>query len=192
MAESINLSEIVNAWLARSGDVCLSSLINTILYAVSIAAAAYHWKMLQRFKKPAAKQGFWLLVIFILSIFGINKQLDFQVLLVEIGRPIALQSGWYESRRIVQAVFAFALTGIAGLFAVMMLFLVRRHWRNNILALLGLLILCFYGIMEAMSQSHVGCSLNLYEQWSFRLTDVIEMTGILLILANTLIRRKRE
>ncbi len=192
MAESINLSEIVNAWLARSGDVCLSSLINTILYAVSIAAAAYHWRMLQRFKKPAAEQGFWLLVIFILSIFGINKQLDFQVLLVEIGRPIALKSGWYESRRIVQAVFAFVLTGIAGLFAVMMLFLIRRHWRNNILALLGLLILCFYGIMEAISQSHVGCSLELYEQWSFRLTDVIEMTGILLILANTLIRRKRE
>ena len=192
MAESINLSEIVNAWLARSGDVCLSSLINTILYAVSIAAAAYHWRMLQRFKKPAAKQGFWLLVIFILSIFGINKQLDFQVLLVEIGRPIALKSGWYESRRIVQAVFAFVLTGIAGLFAVMMLFLIRRHWRNNILALLGLLSLCFYGIMEAISQSHVGCSLELYEQWSFRLTDVIEMTGILLILANTLIRRKRE
>jgi len=191
MAESINLSE-VNAWLARSGDVCLSSLINTILYAVSIAAAAYHWRMLQRFKKPAAEQGFWLLVIFILSIFGINKQLDFQVLLVEIGRPIALKSGWYESRRIVQAVFAFVLTGIAGLFAVMMLFLIRRHWRNNILALLGLLILCFYGIMEAMSQSHVGCSLELYEQWSFRLTDVIEMTGILFILANTLIRRKRE
>lgn len=191
MAESINLSE-VNAWLARSGDVCLSSLINTILYAVSIAAAAYHWRMLQRFKKPAAEQGFWLLVIFILSIFGINKQLDFQVLLVEIGRPIALKSGWYESRRIVQAVFAFVLTGIAGLFAVMMLFLIRRHWRNNILALLGLLILCFYGIMEAISQSHVGCSLELYEQWSFRLTDVIEMTGILFILANTLIRRKRE
>ena len=191
MAESINLSE-VNAWLARSGDVCLSSLINTILYAVSIAAAAYHWRMLQRFKKPAAEQGFWLLVIFILSIFGINKQLDFQVLLVEIGRPIALKSGWYESRRIVQAVFTFVLTGIAGLFAVMMLFLIRRHWRNNILALLGLLILCFYGIMEAISQSHVGCSLELYEQWSFRLTDVIEMTGILFILANTLIRRKRE
>lgn len=192
MTQSINLAEIINAWLAGSGDACLSSLINTLLYAISIAAAAYHWKMLQRFKKPAAERGFWLLVILILSIFGINKQLDFQVLLVEIGRPIAMKSGWYESRRIVQAVFAFVLTGIVGLFAVMLLFLVRRHWRNNILALLGLLILCFYGIMEAMSQSHVGCSLDLYEQWSFRLTDIIEMAGILLILANTLIHRKRE
>ncbi|HPT70402.1 MAG TPA: hypothetical protein PKW50_09660 [Syntrophomonas sp.] len=192
MAQSITLSEIVNTWLARSGDACLSSLINTILYAVSVAAAAYHWKMLQRFKKPITEQCFWLLVIFILSIFGLNKQLDFQVLLIEIGRPIAMKSGWYESRRIVQAVFAFVLTGIVGLFSVMLLFLVRRHWRNNIVALLGLLILCFYGIMEAMSQSHVGCSLDLYEQWSFRLTDIIEMTGILLILANTLIRQKRE
>ncbi|MEN6331990.1 MAG: hypothetical protein ABFD57_08385 [Smithella sp.] len=192
MVQSAALSEIVRAWLARSGDAYFSSLINTVLYAVSILAAAYRWKMLQRIKAPFAEQVFWLLVILILFVFGINKQLDLQVLLVEIGRPIAMKSGWYESRRIVQALFAFVLTGIAGLFAAMMVFLVRRHWRNNVLALLGLLILFIYGIMETMSQSHVGCSLDSYGKWGFRLPDMIEMAGILLILANALIHRKKE
>ena len=192
MVQSAALSEIVNAWLARSGDAYISSLINTVLYAVSILAAAYRWKMLQRIKAPFAEQVFWLLVILILFVFGINKQLDLQVLLVEIGRPIAVKSGWYESRRIVQALFAFVLTGIAGLFAAMMVFLVRRHWHDNLLALLGLLILCIYGIIETMSQSHVGFSLDSYEKWGFRLTDMIEMAGILLILANTLTHRKKE
>ena len=192
MVQSAALSEIVNAWLARSGDAYLSSLINSVLYAVSILAAAYRWKMLQRIKAPFAEQIFWLLVILILFIFGINKQLDLQVLLVEIGRPIALKSGWYESRRIVQALFAFVLTGIAGLCAAMMLFLVRRHWRDNVLVLLGLLILCIYGVMETMSQSHVGCSFDSHEKWGFRLPDMIEMAGILLILANTVIHRKNK
>lgn len=192
MVQPAALWEIVNAWLARSGDDYLSSLINTVLYAVSILAAAYRWKMLQRIKALFAEQVFWLLVILILFVFGINKQLDFQVLLVEIGRPIAMKSGWYESRRIVQAFFAFVLTGIAGLFAAMMVFLVRRHWHDNVLALLGLLTLFIYGIMETMSQSHFGLSLDSYEKWGFRLTDMIEMAGILLILANTLIHRKKE
>lgn len=191
MVQPDALSEIVRAWLARSGDDYFSSLINTVLYAVSILAAAYHWKMLQRKKEPFAEQVFWLLVILILFVFGINKQLDLQVLLVEIGRPIAVKSGWYESRRIVQALFAFVMTGIAGLFAVMMVFLVRRHWHDNVLALFGLLILSIYGIIETMSQSHVGFSLDSYEKWGFRFTDMIEMAGILLILANTLIHRKK-
>lgn len=192
MVQSAALSEIIRAWISRSGDAYLSSLINTILYAVSIPAAAYRWKMLQRIKAPFTEQVFWLLVILILFVFGINKQLDLQVLLVEIGRPIAVKSGWYESRRLVQTLFAFVMTGIAGLCAAIMLFLVRRHWRDNVPVLLGLLILFIYGIMETMSQSHVGCSLDSYEKWGFRLPDMIEMAGILLILTNTLIHRKKE
>ena len=192
MVQSAALSEIVRAWLARSGDAHFSSLINTVLYAVSIPAAAYRWKMLQRIKAPFTEQVFWLLVILILFVFGINKQLDLQVLLVEIGRPIAMKSGWYESRRIVQALFAFVMTGIAGLCAAMMVLLVRRHWRDNVPVLLGLLILFIYGIVETMSQSHIGCSFDSYEKWGFRLPDMIEMAGILLILANTLIHRKKE
>jgi hypothetical protein len=47
MLQSITLSEIVNAWIVRAGDTYLSSLINTVLYAVSFPAAAYQWKTLR-------------------------------------------------------------------------------------------------------------------------------------------------
>lgn len=192
MIEYSTLSEIAKAWLARSGDTYLSSLANTALYAVAIGVAAYRWKMLQRIKAPLAEQVFWLLVILILLILGINKQLDLQILLTEIVRPIAIKNGWYESRRIAQALFAFVLTGFAGIFAVVMALLVRRHWRDNVLALFGLLILFIYGIIETMSQSHVGFRLNSHEKWGVRLTDIIEMAGILLILVNALYNRKKE
>jgi hypothetical protein len=185
-------SEIVNAWLARSGDPYLSSLINSILYAVAILVAAYRWTIMQRTKASSREQIFWLLVIFILFFFGINKQLDFQVLLVEIGRPIAMKGGWYEYRRIVQALFALCVTGIVGLFATFMVFLVRKHWRQNILALTGLMILCGYAVIETIALGHVGFSLNTDEKWGFRLTDMIEMPGILLIFANALIYQKKK
>jgi hypothetical protein len=65
-----------------------------------------------RTKAPADEQAFWLLAI--LFVGGINKQPDFQVLLVEIGQPIVLKSGWFEYCRIVQALFAFFLIGSFG------------------------------------------------------------------------------
>ncbi|MEN6375209.1 MAG: hypothetical protein ABFD75_10590 [Smithella sp.] len=68
MVQSTALSEIVKAWLARSGDAYFSSLINTLLYAVSILAASYRWKMLQKIKAPFAEQVFWLLVVLILFV----------------------------------------------------------------------------------------------------------------------------
>jgi hypothetical protein len=192
MDQSTAFSEIFNAWIARSGDAYLSSLINTVLYAVSILAAAYQWKMLQRTKAPAGEQAFWLLVIFIFFVLGINKQLDFQVLLVEIGRPIAMKGGWYEYRRIVQALFAVFLIGAFGLFVTLMVFLVRRHWRYHVLALAGVFILCIYAVIETTSISHVGFSLHADDKQIFRLTDMIEMSGILLIFANAVIYRKKE
>jgi hypothetical protein len=44
MVQSATFSEIVNIWLARSGDAYLTSHINTFLYALSLFAAAHRWK----------------------------------------------------------------------------------------------------------------------------------------------------
>ena len=52
-----------------------------------------------------------------LIVLGINKQLDFQTLLTEIGRKIAHAQGWYEQRQEVQVIFVslLMLIGAAGL-----------------------------------------------------------------------------
>lgn len=185
------LSEIMNAWLARAGDAYLSSFFNSVLYAVCLLAYAWRWKTLRRLQAPVTEQVFWFMIILILFVLGVNKQLDLQVLLVEIGRPIARESGWYESRRIVQGLFTLWIAGMAGTFAVWMIFLIRRHWRQYITALLGLLVLFIYVIVETASQSHIGWNFTAHEKWGVRLTDLVEMTGILLILANAFIPRKK-
>jgi hypothetical protein len=184
-------AKIINAWLARAGDDYLSSWINTALYAVTALATAYRWKRLRRADAPRPEQTFWLFVLMTLLALGLNKQLDFHVLLIEIGRPIAEQGGWYGYRRVVQAVFACFLAGAVVLFTAGMVYGLRRHWRGNLAALAGFFILCVYVVFETTSLSHIGFNIDADEKQDVRLADLIEMSGILLILANALLYKKK-
>lgn len=192
MAQPSDAAAIIHAWISRAGDSQVSSVINTVLYGVSVLASFYRWKTLRYLKTSSVEQRFWLLLSFVLLAFGLNKQLDLQVLLIEIGRPIAVKGGWYGSRRMVQAAFALVMTGIAGLFVTMAVSLIRKHWHHNALALPGLLILCIYAAIETIAASHAGLSFQFPERWGIRLSDLIEMGGILLILVNALNHRRRE
>lgn len=191
MISSVSVADIIHAWMARAGDTDISSIVNTLLYGIAVFAAACRRRNLHHFKAPRAERNYWLLLLFILLALGVNKQLDFQVLIVEIARPIALHGGWYSSRRLVQAVFALLLTGMAGLFTAFVVILIRKHWEKNKLSLLGFLILFVYFIVEATSLGHLEEGLAAYKKWGIRLSDLIEMAGIILILINAIKYHKK-
>src|SRR3954447_15179514 len=48
---------------------------------------------------------FWFSLCGVLVALGFNKQLDLQSDFTEFGRSMAKEEGWYENRRIVQAIF---------------------------------------------------------------------------------------
>ena len=47
----------------------------------------------------------WFGLAAVLLVLGINKQLDLQTLLISLGRGIAIECGWYDSRRQIQIDF---------------------------------------------------------------------------------------
>ena len=53
---------------------------------------------------------FWLTLALLLLFLGINKQLDLQTLLNDIGRRKARAEGWYGNRRYYQTMFIAAVT----------------------------------------------------------------------------------
>jgi len=78
----------------------------------------------------------WTLALGLLAL-GVNKQLDLQTALTEIGRILAVQNGWYERRHDVQLEFIYGVVGVASLTAVAMVYLARKSHPATILALVG-------------------------------------------------------
>src|SRR3954464_9311371 len=68
---------------------------------------------------------FWNGLTVLLILLGINKQLDLQTELTFIGRDFAKATGWYEDRRIVQAIFI-VFIGFSGMIATSALFWIYR------------------------------------------------------------------
>jgi hypothetical protein len=139
---------------------------------------------------PARRAGLWVLLALLLAALGVNKQLDLQSLLTEVGRVTAIESGWYENRRAVQVGFIGATLVTAALCVAALWWLVRGHLSDFRLALGGMVVLLGFVIVRATSfhdmdsfiRSDVG---GLQVNWIFEL-------GGILLLAVAAARRLRK
>jgi hypothetical protein len=111
-------------------------------------------------------------------LLGINKQLDLQSWLTQVGRDLAKAQGWYAERQSVQTAFieilvVCGLTGM-GLLALML----RRVLRHVTGAVLGLGFLVTFVAVRAASFHHV-------DRWLgagvVRLNWMLELGGLGLI-----------
>lgn len=113
-------------------------------------------------------------------LLGINKQLDLQVLVTEVGRYLAKQEAWYAERREVQEIFIAAM-------AVLFVFLIAaihirarsRPWPVRV-ALAGASIELVFVCIRASSFHHVDAFLG--EHWLGTVANVyLENFGILVV-----------
>lgn len=192
MFQDSTVTQIITFWIARIGDPYVSSWLNTILYACSFVAAIYKWRNLKHSQASYMEQNFWLFLIFVLFALGANKNLNFHVLLIEMGRHISKNGGWLEKRRLVQACLAYVLSGIIFCSALYILVLNRKLWRNNALSLIGLSILSVYVVIRTTSICHVGFVPDLFGMGQLRFTDIIEFFGILGIFISAVTNYNKE
>lgn len=129
---------------------------------------------------------FWLLLAVALGLLGINKQLDLQTALTEIGRSVVHAGGWYEQRQAIQ--FAF-IVGVAvsavGVLAAMT-WLLWPPSPSRAFALCGLIFLVGFVMIRAASFHHVDLFLGqtaLGLRWNW----ILELSGIGLVGAGAMI-----
>ena len=132
---------------------------------------------------------FWLTLAAILLALGINKQLDLQSALTELGRVIAQSGGWYERRNEVQAYFiaAVAASSIAAL--AVLSWLLWPLSTSRTLALTGLMFLLGFVLIRASSFHHVDIYINrtaLGLKWNW----LLELSGIGLVGFGAVIERR--
>jgi hypothetical protein len=124
---------------------------------------------------------------------AVNKQLDIQSLLTDIGRVLAHRQGWYEARRGVQKTFILALLllGAVGLAGVW--YLARGPMKELRISLAGLVVILTFVVTRAASFHHMDRLIGT-RVLGMRMNGVLELSGIFLVAfgAALTIRRKRQ
>ena len=162
-----------------------------------LTVAAYFcaaWLCLRVFKReaaaPAGRASLWLLLAVAMAALGVNKQLDLQSLVTDVGRVLAKRQGWYESRTEVQAVFVRVILALGVASVVLLWFLTRGQFREFRWVLLGWAFLVSFVLIRAASL-HVVDRLIGTRHGGLRVNWVLELAGITLIGLGALLRLRR-
>lgn len=122
---------------------------------------------------PGKEPPWWILACILLSL-GLNKLLNLQTVLINLGRTISRTQGWDAHQRAVQAVFV-------AVFTLVLLITVAasyRKWRwfarEQPWARAGVLLLLLFVVVRVATLNHVDSllHLNLYDDywaWSLEL-----------------------
>lgn len=126
---------------------------------------------------PVRLAALWLAVGVLLLLLGINKQLDLQTALTEVGRMMAEDEGWYGRRARVQIVFI-AMVLLMGAWSLRAILLLARGGMRSVRGVLvGVVFLVCFVAIRASSFHHVDSLLG-YHLAGFKMNWIIELGGI--------------
>lgn len=128
----------------------------------------------------SGSRGMWLMVATLLSFLCLNKQLDLQSLLTDIGRIFAWQQGWYQERREYQKGFVFGVLAISLLTTVLLFFIYRQFWLKHFLLSSGLAFLLTFIVVRAISFHHIDTILK-SSIGGVKINWFLELSGIALV-----------
>jgi hypothetical protein len=132
----------------------------------------------------------WTLALGLLAL-GINKQLDLQSALTEVGRIVAIQQGWYEKRHAVQGLFLLCIAALAGFTAIAGVYLARNAPFATMSAVVGGVLLLAFVVMRATSFNHFDAFIG-SEYLGLRMNWIMEIGGIWIISISALWRLRTD
>jgi hypothetical protein len=139
---------------------------------------------------PARRAALWLFLAIVFFFLGINKQLDLQSLVTQVGKTLAHEQGWYDQRRIAQAILI-SLVLIAGVASLATLgWLVRGQLSDFRLPLAGLTFVVVFVVIRATSFHKVDVLLG-FDPFGVRVNWVLELTGIGVVATGAMRRLRR-
>lgn len=172
-------------WSPGIGDPTIAGWVTVALYAV---AAINVFMTLYKTMAPRERL-LWRAIFFLLIFLGINKQLDLQTALTELGRVFAYAEGWYNERRTVQLWFIVWVAAVCLAMTIALLVLARKAPPATWLALMGMSVLFAFVLIRAASFHHIDRFIGeriLGLKWNW----VLEMGGILIVVLGSEWRRR--
>src|SRR6218665_85264 len=137
------MATVDGRWTPGIGDPTVMGWVTVVAYlgaTVLCALCAMQESRRDGGTTKISRATIWWVLTGIMLFLGINKQLDLQTWMTEIGRDMAHAQGWYEQRAKVQVAFI-AVLGAGAL--LVMLWLVLAFRKASAEARLGLAGLAF-------------------------------------------------
>lgn len=181
-------------WKPGIGDPTILGWVTTIGYIIAAALCGLYALRARKMDhevnvvhRPSSSVFWWGLTVFML-LMGFNKQLDLQVLVLQIARQISKEQGWFAERDIVRK---WIIVGSAFMGLILMAWLgwtCRCAWRRYILAVAGIALLILFVLIRASGNRLMilGC-----RPGRFPMYDILEIGGIVCIGASALIELRR-
>lgn len=166
-------------WTPGIGDPSVAGWLTVVMYVVA-AALAYRCTQIDELHRRT-----WLAIAVFELLLGINKQLDLQVLVTEVGRYLAKQEAWYQYRRGVEVVF---IAIMALTFAVLIALIYRRTKSMPgpvRVALLGASFELVFICLRASSFHHIDALIGTHLPGA-KANVYLENFGILIVSAGAL------
>jgi hypothetical protein len=170
-------------WREHAGDHTLMGWCITGLY---LAGTGMCMVCITKSRQHAQScTWFWWICMLALLLLGINKQLDLQMLLADLGRTYARSHAWYSRRKPVQIqAVSISLAFCLGMAEIIM-FKLREQLKVTWLALFGLAILALYFGLRMVSLHQVDKHVMLSCR-GVALGSLVEIGGILCVSTSAL------
>ncbi len=175
-------------WRLGIGDPTVLGWVTVAAYFVAAAGCALAARREPRLSPTdhvgaARLSRFWLVLAVLLVALGINKQLDLQTFVTQVGRDLVRRWGLYQDRRGLQAGFigAVALTCLLGLAGFS--WAARRRPRTRWSVLAGMIFILGFVTVRAASFHHVDAFLAARiggMKWNW----ILELGGIAVVVAS--------
>jgi hypothetical protein len=160
--------------------------------AAYLLAGAFCWIAAAHARRTApAAFWFWTLFAAFMFALGVNKQLDLQSLFTAVLKQFAKSTGWYEDRRIFQAIFICVIAFFGLAFTILAWIWTSRTLPQHRLTLLGGIFLLSFIIIRAASFHHFDEILGTPLAF-LRINHVLELSGIACIALGALKARREN
>lgn len=184
---------LVGHWSPGIGDPTFVGWLTVVAYFVTawrcLLAARRITGPMAALREARRERSFWMVLSILFLFLGINKQLDLQSLLTEVGRLLAKDEGWYESRGRVQLVFILAVGALGVAAAAAGIYAVRRATLGARIAAGGTALLMAFVVIRAASFHHVDSFID--SHWlGLRANWLVELGGIFIVLGGTLAQER--
>lgn len=187
---------VAQDWQLAIGDPNIVGWAIFAAYALAAVLAVFVWRASPFVPAHQGRErSLWALIAVLMAALAVNKQLDLQTLVLAAGRCLSHEQGWYDSRRLVQRDFIFALIGGTAIIGAGLVWLLRGIIRHNLIALLGLAALAAFVALRGGHLFHIFVPVQDFEDTLLHdATSGLEVLSpvLIIIAAWWLLRHPRQ